>query len=72
MQVITMNEKKNPSVFPQEIPFGIEKELSHGAIVDVVTNEVNAPSATNPTSPMDNLNLQTEAAKAYQQKNSQG
>lgn len=62
-----MNEKKKSSVFPQEIPSGTEKELSHGAIVDVVQNEINAPSPQNPVKPVDNLNINTEAAKAYQQ-----
>lgn len=62
-----MNEKKKPSVFPQEIPSGTEKELSHGAIVDVVQNEINVPSPQNPVKPADNLNINTEAAKAYQQ-----
>lgn len=65
-----MNEKKNPSVFPQEIPLGADKELSHGAIVDVVQNEINAPSPQNPVRPADNLNLNTEAAKTYQQNQS--
>ena len=65
-----MNEKKNSSVFPQEIPSGTEKELSHGAIVDVVQNEINAPSPQNPVKPADNLNINTEAAKAYQQNQS--
>lgn len=65
-----MNEKKNPSVFPQEIPLGADKELSHGAIVDVVQNEINAPSPQNPVKPVDNLNINTEAAKAYQQNQS--
>ena len=62
-----MNEKKKSSVFPQEIPSGTEKELSHGALVDVVQNEINAPSPQNPVKPVDNLNINTEAAKAYQQ-----
>ena len=62
-----MNEKKKSSVFPQEIPSGTEKELSHGAIVDVVQNEINAPSPQNPVKPVDNLNINIEAAKAYQQ-----
>ena len=65
-----MNEKKKSSVFPQEIPSGTEKELSHGAIVDVVQNEINAPSPQNPVKPVDNLNINTEAAKAYQQNQS--
>lgn len=65
-----MNEKKNPSVFPQEIPLGADKELSHGAIVDVVQKEINAPSPQNPVRPADNLNLNTEAAKTYQQNQS--
>lgn len=65
-----MNEKKNPSVFPQEIPLGADKELSHGAIVDVVQKEINAPSPQNPVRPADNLNLNTEAAKNYQQNQS--
>ncbi len=67
-----MNEKKNPSVFPEEMPFGTEKELSHGAIVDVVRSEVNAPNAKNPAYPCDRLNLQTEAAKQYQQNQNNG
>ena len=62
-----MNEKKKSSVFPQEIPSGTEKELSHGAIVDVVQNEINAPSPQNPVKPVDNLIINTDAAKAYQQ-----
>lgn len=63
-----MDDKKIPSVFPDEIPFGIEKEIKHGTIVDVVQNEVSAPSATNPATPVDTQNAYTEMAKMYQQK----
>lgn len=62
-----MNDKKIPSVFPDEVPFGIDKEIKHGTIVDVVNNEINAPSATNPVTPVDTQSINTEMAKAYQQ-----
>ncbi len=64
-----MKDSKNPSIFPQEVPFDVQKELSHGAIVDVVQSEISAPAAVNPAKPQDTLNLNTEAAKAYQQNN---
>ncbi|MDO5124103.1 MAG: hypothetical protein Q4D44_05485 [Eubacteriales bacterium] len=65
-----MNDKKIPSVFPDEVPFGIDKEIKHGTIVDVVNNEINAPAATNPATPVDTQSINTEMAKAYQQKES--
>ncbi|MGN0452790.1 MAG: hypothetical protein ACI4GZ_03205 [Ruminococcus sp.] len=58
-----MNDKKYPSVYPDEVPFGMEKELSHGAIVDVVQNEINVPHSTNPAAAPDTDAINTEFAK---------
>ncbi|MBQ2943148.1 MAG: hypothetical protein IJD93_00400 [Ruminococcus sp.] len=62
-----MNENKNPSRFPEEMPAGENKKLNHGVIVDVVQSELCPPTATQPVSPADTDSINTEFAKQAQQ-----
>ncbi len=61
------NDSKNsPSRFPQEMPADNKKQYDHGVIEDVVRNEIDIKSATNPAKPMSNDALNTEFAKQAQ------
>lgn len=63
LKVIIMKKDIAPSKFPQEMPQDNKKPISHGAIVDVVTKEIDAPSAKNPIKPLDTDAVNTEFAK---------
>lgn len=60
------DNKKSPSRFPQEMPSDTKKHYEHGVIEDVVRNEIDIKSATNPIKPMNTDSLNTEFAKQAQ------
>ncbi len=56
------NKENKETLFPQEIPVDDKKELYHGAIVDVVKNEVDPKSSTEPVTPRDINSINTDFA----------
>lgn len=61
------NDNKNSSSrFPQEMPADNKKQYEHGVIEDVVRNEIDIKSATNPVKPNNTDALNTEFAKQVQ------
>jgi len=61
------NKKENkPARFPQEMPAENKKNYDHGVIENVVRNEIDIKSATNPVKPHSTDNLNTEFAKQVQ------
>ncbi|MBQ4568472.1 MAG: hypothetical protein IJA62_00195 [Ruminococcus sp.] len=57
------DNKKTPSRFPEEMPADSKKNYNHGVIEDVVKNEIEPASSTNPVKPADTDKLNTEFAK---------
>ncbi len=57
------DNKSKPSRFPEEMPADSKKSYDHGVIEDVVKNEIEPASATNPIKPADTDSLNTEFAK---------
>lgn len=60
------NDKKVPFRFPDEMPSGEKKQYNHGAIENVVRNEIDIKPATNPAKPHSTDSLNTEFAKQMQ------
>jgi len=59
-------EKKSQTRFPEEMPGGAKKQYDHGAIENVVRNEIDIKPATNPVKPHSTDSLNTEFAKQAQ------
>lgn len=67
--IMDNENKKSPSRFPDEIPTQNKKHYDHGVIEDVVRNEIDIKSATNPIKPMSTDSINTEFAKQAQNNN---
>ena len=63
-----MSERSKISRFPAEMPARDKKSLNHGAIEDVVVNEINVKPASNPVTPYDTDRLNSEFAKEKMKK----
>lgn len=63
------DSKNSPARFPEEMPADNKKQYEHGVIEDVVRNEIDIKSATNPAKPHSTDALNTEFAKQVQNSN---
>ncbi len=59
------NNDNKETQYPPEIPVDDKKELYHGSIVDVVKNEVEPKSATEPVKPRDTDSINTDFAVSF-------
>lgn len=62
--IMNNENKKQPARFPEEMPAGSKKQYDHGVIENVVKQEIEPASATNPAKPMDTDSINTEFAKS--------
>ena len=58
--------EKNPARFPEEMPASTKRQYDHGVIENVVRNEIDIKSATNPAKPHSTDSINTEFAKQVQ------